>query len=131
MNINPHFAGYSVLNDDVQDSATDLIAQAVWDFELERTGCRPEGVSVILNKNILVIKRHKALAPSERFLAATDSWLHRFPRHRLISSSDELWHTIERITGRQLYECTAEVDVHIVTFPAFFDGALVQVFQLV
>ncbi len=131
MNINSQFICHSDLHLEAPDSPTDQIAQAVWDFELERTGCHPQGVSVILNKDILVIKRHRALAPAERFLAATDSWLHGFPRHRLVCPTDSLWHLIEHITGHQLYECTAEMDMHTVIIPAFVVGTLVQVFRLV
>lgn len=114
------------------DSITDQIAQGVWDFELERTGYAPEAVSVVLNNDILVIKRHRALAPAERFLAATDDWLHGFPRDRLISPSDTIWQDIERITGREFYECTAETEHFASNIQhVFATGALVQVFRLI
>lgn len=79
MNINPDFTSYSALDYDLLDSPTARSRKPFGIWQVERTGSRPEGVSVILNKDILFIKQHEADSPGERFLAATDSWLHGFP----------------------------------------------------
>ena len=117
------------------DSLTDQIAQAVWDFEQQRAGHNPRAVSVVLSDDILVIKLHEALSPSEMLLAGTAvgaGWLQEFHNHLFPAAFDSLWNEIERITGKQLCENPAEEEARTAAIRhAFSTGTLVQVFRLV
>jgi uncharacterized protein YbcI len=128
------------LDDDVPDSVTDQIAQAVWDFETNRTGGRPRAVSIVLNNDILVIKRHRALEVAERQVLATDKFdtdkaasegLKQ--KQHVLTATDSIWQDIERITGRQLKEYTVEAESRFAATiqKASLSGVLVQVFRLV
>lgn len=123
------------LDSEHPDSVTDQIAQAVWDFERERAGNIPRAVSVVLSDDILVIKLHESLTPAEMALAGTAvgaGWLQEFHNHLFPSASDSLWREIERVTGRRLYEATAEGEAQTAAIQhAFSTGTLVQVFRLV
>ena len=123
------------LDNEHPDSVTDQIAQAVWDFEQEHAGHNPGAVSVILSDDILMIKLHEALTPAEMLLSDTAvgaGWSHEFHNHLFPSASDSLWREIERVTGRRLYEATAEAEARTAAIQhAFSTGTLVQVFRLV
>jgi uncharacterized protein YbcI len=124
--------GQCSLETDFPDSLTDQIAQAVWDFELKLAGESPRVVSVVLSHDILVIKRHRELVPADRLVQKTDSRRHQSFRHRALVMTDSLWQDIERITGKQLKECTCEIvpGASAAIQKASLTGMLVQVFRL-
>src|SRR5690349_6735763 len=108
------------------------IAQAAIAFEQRRTGNRgPKSVTVVLSEGTLVITLHEALSPAEKALAtnpAGAAQIQEFHRQLFAGSSDWLRQEIQRITGMEVREATAEVEpasgavVH-----AFTTGTMVQV----
>ncbi len=110
------------------------IAQAASAFEEQRTGHRPQSVSVVLNESTLVITLHGALSPAERALAKTAAGAARvqdFHRQLFNNSADAIRREIKRITGVDVREATAEVETTTGTVvQAFTTGTVVQVYLL-
>ena len=100
------------------------IAKAAIAFEQRRTGNHvPKSVTVVLSEGTLVITLHEALSPAERALAksaAGAAKVQEFHRQLFASSSESLRQEIQRITGMEVREATAEIE------PA--SGAVVQAF---
>src|SRR6476659_3484653 len=111
------------------------IAQAAIAFEQRRTGNHlPKSVTVVLSEGTLVITLHDALSPAEREMARTPAGaaqMQEFHRQLFASSSDSLRQEINRITGMEVREATAEVEpASGAVVQAFTSGAVVQVFLL-
>lgn len=115
-------------------SVSQQIATAISAFQKQSTGHSPKAVSVVLSEDTLVITLYDALTPAEKALAKSADGaakVQEFHRQLFATSSESLRQEIERITGRQVREATAEVDpttgaiVH-----AFTTGTVVQVFLL-
>jgi uncharacterized protein YbcI len=111
------------------------IAQAAIAFEQRRTGSHaPKSVTVVLSEGTLVITLHEALSPAERELAKTPAGaaqMQEFHRQLFASSSDALRQEINRITGMQVREATAEIEpASGAVVQAFTTGTVVQVFLL-
>jgi uncharacterized protein YbcI len=110
------------------------IARAAIAFERQRTGRAPSKVTVVLTNDTLVITLHGVLSPAERALAKSRAGAARvleFHQQLFVSSSDVLVKEIERITGIEVREATAEFDTN--TGPlakVFATGTEVQVFCL-
>jgi uncharacterized protein YbcI len=109
------------------------IADAAKRFQQQRTGHAPRSVTVVFNKDTLVITLHGALSPAEEALAqsaAGAAKVQEFHRQLFASSSDALRREIRRISGRRVLESAAEVEPATGTVVhAFTTGAMVQVFQ--
>lgn len=111
------------------------IAQAAIAFEQRRTGNHvPKSVSVVLSEGTLVITLHDALSPAEKELAKSPegaAQMQDFHRKLFANSSVSLRQEINKITGMEVREATAEIEpasgavVH-----AFTTGTVVQVFLL-
>ena len=110
------------------------IAQAASALEQQRTGNVPQSVTVVLGENTLVITLHGALSPAERALARSPegaAQVQAFHRQLFASASDSLRQEIQRITGVEVREATAEAEpttgtvVGVVT-----TGTTVQVYLL-
>ena len=103
-------------------SKAQQIAQAAIAFEQRRTGNHvPKSVTVVLSEGTLVITLHEALSPAERVMARSPAGAARvqeFHRQLFANSSESLRQEIERITGMDVREATAEIE------PA--SGAVVQ-----
>ncbi len=111
------------------------IAQAAIAFEQRRSGNPgPKSVTVVLSKGTLVITLHEALSPAEKALAKTPAGaaqIQEFHRQLFANSSHALRQEIQRITGMEVLEATAEVEpVSGAVVQAFTTGNVVQVFQL-
>jgi uncharacterized protein YbcI len=111
------------------------IAQAAIAFEQRRTGNHmPKSVTVVLSEGTLVITLHEALSPAERALAkspAGAAQVQEFHRQLFAGSSHSLRKEINRITGMEVREATAQVEPSTgAVVQAFTTGAVVQVFQL-
>jgi uncharacterized protein YbcI len=110
------------------------IAQAVSAFEQERTGNVPTSVTVVQSDGTLVITLHGALSLAERALAqspAGAAQVQEFHRQLFASASDSLRQEIERITGVEVREATAEVEPASGTVVGVFTtGTTVQVYLL-
>jgi uncharacterized protein YbcI len=110
------------------------IAEAAIEYERRRTGHSPDSATVVLNGDTLVVTLHGSLSPAEKDLAKTPegaAQVQEFHRQLFISSSESLREEIQRITGVEVREATAEVEpttgtvVHV-----FTSGTMVQVFLL-
>lgn len=110
------------------------IARAAIDFEQQRTGHVPRSVTVVLSDDTLVIALHGALSEAERALARNPegaAQLQEFHRQLFASASASLRQQIERITGVEVREATAEVEPTTGTVvKVFTSGTVVQVFLL-
>jgi uncharacterized protein YbcI len=121
--------------DKSQPTMAQQIAQAAIAFEQRRTGSHvPKSVSVVLSEGTLVITLHEALSPAERVLAqspAGAAQIQDFHRQLFASSSDTLRQEIQRITGMEVREATAEIEpASGAVVQAFTTGTMVQVFLL-
>jgi len=111
------------------------IAQAAIAFEQRRTGNHvPKAVTVVLSEGTLVITLHDALSPAEKVLAqspAGAAQMQEFHRQLFANSSDSLRQEIQRITGMEVREATAEIEpASGAVVQAFTTGTIVQVFLL-
>lgn len=101
------------------------IARAANAFERQRTGHGPQSVTVVLSADTLVITLHGALSPAEKALAQSPAGAARvqeFHRQLFATSAETLRQEIQRITGVEVREATAEVETTT--------GTVVQVFLL-
>jgi uncharacterized protein YbcI len=111
------------------------IARAAIAFEQRRTGNHlPKSVTVVLSEGTLVITLHEALSPAERAMSqstAGAAQVQEFHRQLFASSSDSLRQEINRITGMDVREATAEIEpASGAVVQAFTTGTVVQVFLL-
>lgn len=110
------------------------IAQAARVFEQERTGHRPEAVTVVLSDDALVITLHGALSEAEKALAQNPDGaakVQEFHRQLFSSAASTLRREIEAITGVKVRDATAEIEPSTGTVVrAFASGTVVQVFLL-
>src|SRR5947209_18668205 len=111
------------------------IAEAAIAFEQRRTGNHvPKSVTVVLSEGTLVITLHEALSPAEKALARTPAGaaqMQEFHRQLFANSSDALRQEIQRITGMEVREATAEIEpASGAVVQAFTTGTVVQVFLL-
>ena len=101
------------------------LARAASAFEHQRTGHAPRAVTVVLSEDTLVITLHGALSPAEKALASSPAGaaqMREFHRQLFANSSDSLRREIQRITGVEVRQATAEVETST--------GTVVQVFLL-
>lgn len=111
------------------------IARAAIAFEQRRTGNhKPKSVTVVLSEGTLVITLHEALSPAERALSqspAGAAQVQDFHRQLFANSSTSLREEIQKITGMEVREATAEVETSSgAVVQAFTTGTVVQVFLL-
>ncbi len=110
------------------------VAEAAAAFEERRTGHAPKSVTVVLGDETLVITLHGALSPAERALAQTPegaSQVQEFHRQLFNDSADWLRNEIKRITGVEVREAKAEIEMKSGTVvQVFTTGTTVQVFLL-
>ena len=110
------------------------LAQAASTFEHQRTGHAPKSVSVVLNKETLVITLQGALSPAEKAVAkspAGAAQMQEFHRQLFASSSDSLLQEIKRITGLEVREASAQIEtITGAVMEMFASGTVVQVFLL-
>ncbi len=118
-----------------QTGMAEQIAQVAKAFEEERTGHRPESVTVVLSDDALVIALHGALSEAEKTLAQDPEGaakVQEFHRELFASAAGTLRQQIEGITGVKVREATAEIEPSSGTvFRVFASGTVVQVFLLV
>ena len=110
------------------------VARAATTFQQQRTGHTPRAVTVVLSEDTLVVTLHGALSPAETALAMTPEGAVRvqeFHRQLFNDSVDSLRQEIKRITGVDVREAVAEVEMATGTVVhAFTSGTMVQVFLL-
>jgi uncharacterized protein YbcI len=110
------------------------IAQASVAFEEKRTGHAPDSATVVLSQDTLVVTLHGSLSPAEKALASTPegaAQVQEFHRQLFAATSHSLREEIQRITGVEVREATAEVETTSGTVvQVFTSGTMVQVFLL-
>ena len=115
-------------------SMAQQIAEAASAFQQQRTGHAPKAVTVVLSEDTLVITLHGALSAAEEALAKTPAGaaqVQDFHRKLFTSSCEPLRQEIQRITGEEVREATAEVEPSTGTVvQVFTKGTMVQVFLL-
>ncbi|MCP4250961.1 MAG: DUF2294 domain-containing protein [bacterium] len=120
--------------DDPQPGMARQIAQVAKAFEQERTGHQPQSVTVVLSDDALVITLHGALSEAEEALAQNPEGaakVQEFHRQLFAGDAGGLRRDIERITGVQVREATAEIEPNTGTVVRVFTtGTVVQVFLL-
>jgi uncharacterized protein YbcI len=110
------------------------IAHAASAFQEQRTGHAPQSVAVVLSGETLVITLHGALSPAEKDLARSPegaAQVQEFHRQLFANSSESLRTEIQKITGVQVREASAEIEATTGTVvQVFTTGTMVQVFLL-
>ena len=120
--------------DKPEPSIAQQIAHLAKAFEQERTGHRPESVTVVLSDDALIITLRGALSEAEKALARDPDGaakVQEFHRQLFASAAGTLRQEIERITGVKVREATAEIEPSTGTVVlASASGTVVQVFLL-
>src|SRR5689334_22610758 len=110
------------------------IARAASDFERQRTGHVPQAVTVVLSGDTLVITLRGALSPAEKAVASSTTGaaqMQEFHRQLFDNSCQVLRQEIKRITGVEVREATAKVEMTTgAVMQMFATGTVVQVFLL-
>ncbi len=110
------------------------IAGAAADFERQRTGHAPKSITVVLNEDTLVITLRGALSPAEKAVAQSptaSAQMREFHRQLFANSAGALGQEIKRITGVDVREATAEIEMTTgAVMQMFATGTVVQVFLL-
>jgi uncharacterized protein YbcI len=110
------------------------IARAASAFEQQRTGHVPKAVTVVLSEDTLVITLRGGLSPAEKAVAknpAGSAQMKEFHRQLFASASAPLRQEIQRITGVEVREASAEIEtVTGAVMQIFATGTVVQVFLL-
>ena len=98
------------------------------------TGHVPKSVTVLLNEDTLVITLRGALSPAEKAAAnspAGAAQMQEFHRQPFDQSCQSMRQEIERITGVEVREASAEVETTTgAVMQMFATGTVVQVFLL-
>jgi uncharacterized protein YbcI len=122
------------MDDTSSDSMAEQIAQAASDFQHERTGHPPSSVGVVLGGDTLVVTLYGALSPAEHALSQSPDGaakVQEFHRQLFLNASDPLRREIKRITGIEVREAKAEVELTSGSLvQVFTTGTMVQVFLL-
>src|SRR5438105_15799661 len=99
--------------DQTKSTMAHQIAQTASAFEQRRTGHGPKSVTLVLSEDTLVITLRGALSPAEKALAqspAGAAQLKEFHRQLFAHAVDALRQEIQRITGVEVREASAEVE---------------------
>src|SRR3954453_8943157 len=119
---------------DSESAMARQVAQVAIAYQTERTGHAPASVTVVLSEDTLVITMRGALTPAEKALSLRQggaAQVQEFHRQLFLNSADSLRQEIKRITGREVREAIAEVELASGTVVhAFTTGNVVQVFLL-
>jgi len=110
------------------------VAEAASAFQHESTGHAAKSVNVVLSEGTLVVTLHGALTPAEKVLAQTlagAAQLQEYHRQLFADSCGSLRQEIEKITGVEVCEASAEIESRTGSVvQVFTSGTMVQVFLL-
>jgi uncharacterized protein YbcI len=119
---------------ELKPSMAQQVAEAVTAFQERITGRTPQQVSVVLSDHTVVTTLHGAFSKGETALANSlegGSRVREYHRHLFNQSMDDLRKEIQKITGVEVRDSTAEVATAsgavVLAFPT---GTLVQVFLM-
>ncbi|MBI1290587.1 DUF2294 family protein [bacterium] len=119
---------------EIELTKAQMVAKAAIALQQQRTGHAPRAVTVVLSDETLVITLYGALTPAERAMAATPAGavqVQEFHRQLFAKSSGAMCHEIKRITGVDVREAAADVEINSgAVVHAFTSGTMVQVFLL-
>lgn len=119
---------------DTNTQITQQLAHLAGVLQQQRTGLAPKAVTAVISEDTLVVTLHDALTPAEKALARTSEGaakVQEFHRQLFASESESMRQEIKRITGREVREATAEIEIATgAVAHAFTTGAMVQVFLL-
>jgi uncharacterized protein YbcI len=119
---------------DAPTTIAEQLAAVASSLQHQRSGHLPRSVTVVLSEDTLVVTLHGALSPVEKDLARTPagaSQVQDYHRQLFANSDDDMRQEIKRITGRQVREASAEIEVATgAVIHAFTTGAMVQIFLL-
>jgi uncharacterized protein YbcI len=117
-----------------EETMAHRIARAAQAFERARTGMEPQSVTVVQSEGTLVITVHGALSLAEQALSmvpAGAAKVQEFHRQLFACGSDALRREIRRITGVEVRDATAQVDLATGTVTTVFSSdTVVQVYLL-
>lgn len=103
-------------------------------FQQQSTGHAPESATVVLSEDTLVVTLRGALTRAEKALSqspAGAAQVQEYHRQLFADASAPLRGEIERITGVDVREATAEIDARTGSVAQVFaTGTMVQVFLL-
>jgi len=120
--------------DESKATMAQQIARAASAFERQRTGHAPKSVTVVLSGDTLVITLRGALSPAEKAVAQSPTGaaqMQEFHRQLFDNSCQALRQEINRITGVEVREATAEVETATgAVMQMFASGTVVQVLLL-
>lgn len=118
----------------MEPNVAEQLALVARRLQEQRTGHAPQDVTVVIGDDTLVVTLHEALTPAEKSLSSTPTGaaqVQEFHRQLFASSTLEMRREIQRITGREVREATAEIETATGTVVhAFTTGAMVQVYLL-
>jgi len=118
----------------VNPTMAEQIAQAATALQEQRTGHKPQSVSVVLSGETLVVTLHGALSPAEQVMAQSPQGaakVQEYHRQLFLNASESLRQEIKRITGMEVREAAAEVEpTSGAVVQVFTTGTMVQVFLL-
>jgi uncharacterized protein YbcI len=118
----------------IESNIAEELARVASRLQEQRIGHPPKAVTVVLGDETLVVTLHGALTQAERALSQTEvgaTQVQEFQRQLFANSTDELPQEIRRITGREVREAGAEIEIATGTIThAFTTGAVVQVYLL-
>lgn len=110
------------------------VARAARAFQHQTTGHLPKSANVVLNEDTLVVTLHGALTLAEKALAQSPAGVaqvQEYHRQLFTDSCASLRQEIEKITGVEVCEATAEIEARIGSvMQVFTTGTMVQVFLL-
>ena len=120
------------------DTSTPTMAQQIGQAAIalyqEMTGHSPQAAAVLLSEDALTVTLHGALSPAEQVLAKStegSARVQEFHKQLLNNSCETLRQAIQAITGFEVCEATAEIELTTGTVVLVFTiGLMVQVVQL-
>jgi uncharacterized protein YbcI len=118
----------------VKETMAQQVAVAASALQQQRTGHKPQSVTVVLSGDTLVVTLHEALTLAEKALAKTSAGaaqVREFHRALFTTSCESMRHQIKQITGVDVREATAEIETTTgAIVQVFTTGTVVQVFLL-
>ena len=110
------------------------VARAATAFQQQSTGHAAKSVTVVLSEDTLVVTLHGALTLAEKALSQTlagATEVQEYHRQLFADSCSSLRHEIERITGVDVCEASADIETRTGSVvQVFTTGTMVQVFLL-
>lgn len=119
---------------ELESATAKQLAEVARSLQQQRTGHAPKAATVVLSEDTLIVTLDEALTPAEKALARSPegaAQVQEFHRQLFANCSDSMRQEIKRITGRDVREAAAELEMATgAVVHTFATGAMVQVFLL-